>query len=278
MTLLEHLSEFRSRLLKSVLAIVVMTIVGWIFYDQIFTFLAKPLEDVVAQQKASGLDIRLVFTGISDPFNLKLKISFFAGLLFASPVWLWQLWRFVTPGLHKHERRYAIAFVAAAVPLFTAGVALGYFVLPGVLNFMLGFTPVGASNFPRVDEYLTFELKFLALLGAGFLTPLLLLLLNVIGLLSGKRMLRWWRWIIITTLIIAGLCTPNGDPVTMSLIAAPLLALIFGAVGLALLNDKRRARLNPEPDYSKMSDDEASPIADAMPVEPADPLDDGATR
>jgi len=278
MTLLEHLSEFRSRLLKSVLAIVVMTIVGWIFYDQIFTFLAKPLEDVVAQQKASGLDIRLVFTGISDPFNLKLKISFFAGLLFASPVWLWQLWRFVTPGLHKHERRYAIAFVAAAVPLFTAGVALGYLVLPGVLNFMLGFTPVGASNFPRVDEYLTFELKFLALLGAGFLTPLLLLLLNVIGLLSGKRMLRWWRWIIITTLIIAGLCTPNGDPVTMSLIAAPLLALIFGAVGLALLNDKRRARLNPEPDYSKMSDDEASPIADAMPVEPADPLDDGATR
>ncbi len=278
MTLVEHLAEFRSRLIKSLLAITVGGIVAWIFYEQIFTFLANPIYHVIAQEAKTGLHVQLVVTGITDAFNLKLKMSFFTGLLISSPFWLWQVWRFITPGLHKNERRWAITFVAAAVPLFALGVAVGYWAMKGAIKLLLGFTPSGVDNIPRVDEYISFELTLLALVGIGFLIPLVLVLLNLLGLLSGKRMLRWWRWIIVLTLVVAAIATPTGDPVTMSIIAAPLLVLIFAAVAFSLLNDRRRARMSKEPDYDKLDDDEASTIDAPEPIEPANSLDDPAAR
>jgi len=278
MTLFEHLAEFRNRLIKSLIAILIGGVVAWIYYDQIFTFLADPIYHVMANAEKTGISVHLVVTGIVDAFNLKLKMSFYTGLLISSPFWLWQLWRFVTPGLHKHERRWAIVFVAAAVPLFTLGVALGYWVMPGAIRVLLGFTPHGVENLPRIDEYLSFELTLLALVGVGFLVPLVLVLLNLLGLVSGKRMLRWWRWIIIVTLFVAALATPTGDPVTMGIIAVPLLVLIFAAVGISLLNDRRRRRLSTEPDYDKLDDDEASPIARPEPIAPVESLDDPAAR
>jgi sec-independent protein translocase protein TatC len=280
MTLFEHLAEFRSRLIKSLFAILVGTIIAWIIYKYLFTFLAHPITKVIRQQQQdpTGQDIKLVFTGIVDPFNLQLKMSFIAGLVISSPVWIYQLWRFITPGLHKNEKRWAVGFVAVAVPLFMMGVSLGYVLMPGAIKILLGFTPKGASNFPRVDEYLTFELTLLVVFGMGFLAPLILVVLNLVGLLSGKKMLSWWRYIIILTLVFAAVATPTGDPMTMSVLAVPILALLFGAVGISLLNDRRRRRLSDEPDYDSLSDDEASPIDAPEPIPAADSLDDPAAR
>jgi sec-independent protein translocase protein TatC len=209
---------------------------------------------------------------------MKLKMAFFAGLALSSPIWIYQFWRFITPGLHKHEKRWTVAFVAAAVPLFAMGVTLGYLLMPGAIKILLGFTPKGSSNFPRVDEFLSFELTLLAVFGIGFLAPLVLVVLNFVGLLSGKKMLSWWRYIIILTLVFAAIATPTGDPLTMSVLAVPILALLFGAVGISLLNDRRQGRLHNNLDYDSLSDDEASPLEPLEPIDAPDSLDDPAAR
>lgn len=261
MPLTEHLAELRSRLIKSGVAIVVGMVVGWIYYPQLFAWLSAPFMDVVQQAQDEGRDVTLALTGVADPFILQLQVSAVAGVLLSSPIWLYQLWRFVTPGLHRHERRWAIAFVAVATPLFALGVALAYWVLPLGLEILFGFTPENVENIVSVDRYLSFFLRTILVFGVGFLTPLLIVLLNFAGVLSGKRLLSWWRWIIFTVFVFAAIATPTGDPINLVLLAGPILILVVIAVGIALLNDRRRARSRGrEPDYSTLSDDEASPI------------------
>jgi sec-independent protein translocase protein TatC len=261
MPLTEHLRELRSRLLKSAIAVVLGMIVGWIAYPTIFDLLSQPFEGAVAQAQAEGRDVTLALTGVTDPFVLQLQVAAIAGLILSAPVWLYQLWRFVTPGLHKHEKRWGIAFVAVAFPLFLAGTVLAYMVLPIGLEILLGFTPENVENIVSVDRYLSFFLRTVVVFGVGFLTPLLIVTLNFAGILSGKRLLSWWRWIIFTVFIFAAVATPTGDPINLILLAGPILLLVVIAVGIALLNDRRRARKGlTEPDYQAWDDDETSPL------------------
>ena len=261
MPLTEHLRELRSRLLKSAIAVVLGMIVGWIAYPTIFDLLSQPFEGAVAQAQAEGRDVTLALTGVTDPFVLQLQVAAIAGLILSAPVWLYQLWRFVTPGLHKHEKRWGIAFVAVAFPLFLAGTVLAYMVLPIGLEILLGFTPENVENIVSVDRYLSFFLRTVVVFGVGFLTPLLIVTLNFAGILSGKRLLSWWRWIIFTVFIFAAVATPTGDPINLILLAGPILLLVVIAVGIALLNDRRRARKGlTEPDYQVWDDDETSPL------------------
>jgi sec-independent protein translocase protein TatC len=261
MPLTEHLRELRSRLLKSAIAVVLGMIVGWIAYPTIFDLLSQPFEGAVAQAQAEGRDVTLALTGVTDPFVLQLQVAAIAGLILSAPVWLYQLWRFVTPGLHKHEKRWGIAFVAVAFPLFLAGTVLAYMVLPIGLEILLGFTPENVENIVSVDRYLSFFLRTVVVFGVGFLTPLLIVTLNFAGILSGKRLLSWWRWIIFTVFIFAAVATPTGDPINLILLAGPILLLVVIAVGIALLNDRRRARKGlTQPDYQAWDDDETSPL------------------
>lgn len=261
MPLTEHLRELRSRIVKSGIALVLGMIVGWIFYPQLFAWLSAPFNAVVEQARADGRDVTLALTGVADPFILQVQIAAVAGLILSAPVWLYQLWRFVTPGLHKHERRWALGFVAVAVPLFLAGVGLAYWVLPLGLDILFGFTPENVENIVSVDRYLSFFLRTILVFGVGFLTPLLIVLLNFAGVLSGKRLVSWWRWIIFIVFVFAAVATPTGDPINLILLAGPILLLVVIAVGIALLNDRRRARRGgTEPDYSSFDDDEASPL------------------
>ncbi|MFM8531966.1 MAG: twin-arginine translocase subunit TatC [Ilumatobacteraceae bacterium] len=261
MPLVDHLRELRSRLVKAGLAIVAGMVVGWIYYDEIFAWLSAPFEAVVAQARAEGREVTLALTGVADPFVLQLQISAVTGLLLSSPVWLYQLWRFVTPGLRKNERRWAIGFVAVAVPLFAMGVALAYFVLPFGLEILFGFTPQNVENIVSVDRYLSFFIRMVLVFGVGFLAPLMLVLLNFAGLLTGKKLLSWWRWIIFAVCIFAAVATPTGDPINMLLLAAPILFLMTIAILVCLANDRRRARkLGPGQDFDTWDDDEASPI------------------
>lgn len=259
MPLVEHLRELRGRLVKAGLAIFAGMVVGWIYYDAIFRWLSAPFEDVVEQARAEGREVTLALTGVADPFVLQLQISALTGILLSSPIWIYQLWRFVTPGLHRHEKKWAIAFVAVAVPLFASGVALAYFVLPYGLEILFGFTPANVENIVAVDRYLSFFIRMVLVFGVGFLAPLFLVALNFANVLTGRKLLSWWRWIIFFTFIFAAVATPTGDPINMMLLAAPIMALMSMAIAVCLLNDRRRARRGGT-SYSEWDDDEASPL------------------
>lgn len=264
MPLVEHLRELRSRLVKSGLAIVAGMVVGWIYYAQLFAWLSRPFENVVAAARAEGRDVTLALTGVADPFVLQVQVAALAGLMLASPVWLYQLWRFVTPGLHRHERRWAIGFVVVAVPLFGAGIFLAYTVLPYGLEILFGFTPDNVENIVSVDRYLSFFIRIVLVFGVGFLLPLMLVLLNFAGVLTGRRLLSWWRWLIFGVFVFAAVATPTGDPINLMLLAGPMLILLFIAVGVAMLNDRRRAKKSgAQGNYASWDDDEASPLESA---------------
>ena len=277
MPLTDHLRELRSRLVKSGLAIAIGMVVGWIYYDQLFAWLSEPFETVVEESRGEGRTVTLALTGVADPFVLQMQVAAVAGVVLSSPVWLYQLWRFVTPGLHRTERRWALGFVAIATPLFGAGVLLAYIILPFGLQILFGFTPAGVENIVSVDRYLSFFLRTILVFGVGFLLPLMLVLLNFAGILSGARLISWWRWIIFAVFIFAAVATPTGDPINLLLLAGPLLLLVVIAVGVCVLNDRRRARKRAgEPDFSEFSDDEISPLEepDSTPIEVASMVDD----
>jgi len=262
MPLTEHLRELRNRLVKSGIAILIGMVIGWIYYPQLFRWLSAPFNAVVTEARAEGRTVTLALTGVADPFVLQMQIAAVAGLILSSPVWLYQLWRFVTPGLHRHERRWGLGFVAVAVPLFLAGVVLAYVVLPYGLQILFGFTPDGVENIVAVDRYLSFFLRMIMVFGIGFLVPLLLVVLNFAGVLSGQRLLSWWRWIIVSVMVFAAVATPTGDPINLMLLAGPILLLVMLAVGISLLNDRRRARRRKDAgiDFSDLDDDEISPL------------------
>lgn len=260
MSLADHLRELRNRLVKSLIAIGIGMVIGWVFFDPIYAFLSEPINSVIAEARAQGRDIQVVVLGITDPFTLKLKIAGTVGLVLAAPVWLYQLWRFITPGLHKHERRTAYLFAAAAFPLFLAGVALAYIFLPKGLDLLFGFTPQNVSNYVEVSRYLSFFLRTALVFGLGFLTPLVLVALNLVGVLSGKRLASWWRGIVFGVFVFAAVATPSGDPITLMALGLPILALVGAAIAFCFLNDRRRRLNGAEPDYDTWNDDETSPL------------------
>jgi sec-independent protein translocase protein TatC len=171
------------------------------------------------------------------------------------------LWRFVTPGLHRHEKRWALGFTAVAVPLFASGVWLAYFVLPFGLEVLFGFTPDNVENIVSVDRYLSFFIRMVLVFGVGFLLPLMLVLMNFAGVLTGRKLLSWWRWMIMIVFIFAAVATPTGDPINLVLLAGPMLILLSIAIGICLLNDRRRARKRgADGNYEEWDDDEISPL------------------
>jgi sec-independent protein translocase protein TatC len=274
MTLVEHLRELRNRLFWSAVAIALGTVVGWIFYDRIFTFIAQPLVDAANQVAAEGHTRPILsLTGVTDAFNLKLQVSLAAGIILTSPFWIYEFLRFITPGLHKNERRWAAIFGGAAVPLFLLGVAFAYFAMPHVLGAFLGFTPTQANNIIDVEKYVSFLLQVSIAFGVGFLAPVVVVALNALGVLSARRFASWWRWVLFLVLVFAAIATPTGDPINMALFATPLLVLMLVAFVICWLNDRRRARRDARSGYGDLSDDETSPLDLAVePVAPAEPL------
>ena len=207
----------------------------------------------------------------AGPFILQLKVSLVSGLVLASPIWLWQLWAFIVPGLHRHERKWSMLFAAVAGPLFMAGVLLGYYVLPKGLDILLGFTPDDVSNYIEFDRYLNFILRMLLVFGVAFEIPLFVVLLNLAGVVSGKALGRHRPWIILGTFVFAAVATPSTDPISMLFLAAPMTLLFLISEIIARTLDRRRAR--SEDNYDEYDDDEASDI-DMR----SDPDDDAPSR
>lgn len=241
MPLLEHLREFRKRLFRSVLFIFIGTLIGWYFYNSIITHLAKPVCDLaLAQANGDTHCGSLYINGVLGPLNLQIKVALLTGVIATAPLWLYQLWAFIAPGLHRKEKRYSIFFIISATPFFVVGTTLGYMILPIAIKVLFGFTPNSLSNLVKFDDYLDFVMRIILLFGLAFELPVFLVTFNLIGFLSGKAILKPWRvWIFCIVLFTAAF-TPTADPFTMLLLALPLCILYFLAGGIALLVDKRR--------------------------------------
>jgi sec-independent protein translocase protein TatC len=272
MPLFAHLRELRKRVTISVLAIFVAAIAAAFFYDQLFNLLTDPFYKIADGYKAKGSDVKLNFGGIGDPFSYELKICAMVGIFASSPVWMYQLWAFVAPGLHKNERRWGIGFVVVSVPLFIGGALLAYYFLPKGFNLLIGFNPAPerVANIINLDNYLSFILRMFLVFGLAFVMPVFLVALNLIGVLSGRLMFKAWRPVTLGAFIFAAIATPTGDPWTMTALAVPMLLLFVGAASLCLILDRRRRRAGVDGlNYDTLDDDAASPL-DTQ----ARPLDD----
>jgi sec-independent protein translocase protein TatC len=257
MPLRAHLAELRTRLLKCGIAILLGAVFGWFLYDPIFEELQKPLVEIAVERH---INANINFTDIASAFNLQLKISVYLGLILASPIWLYQLWAFVMPGLTKRERRYGLAFVAAGVPLFLGGIALGWLIIPNAVQFFVGFAPEGTSILPSADIYLLFVTRLLLVFGIAFLLPLFLVALNLVGVLSSKRLGDSWRVAIFLIFLFAAIASPSPDVGSMLALAFPMVALYLVAWLITVAVDRKRARNRRESGWDDLPDDVASPL------------------
>jgi sec-independent protein translocase protein TatC len=265
MPLSAHLRELRRRLTISVLAIVAGGIIAAVFYDQLFDLVTGPFNGIRDDYQSRGYNLTLNFGGIGDPFSYALKICAMAGIFIASPVWMYQLWAFVAPGLHKHEKRWGLAFVCVSVPLFIGGAVLAYFFLPKGFDLLIGFNPdpANVANIISLDNYLSFVLRMFLVFGIAFVLPVFLVALNLVGIVQGNTLFKAWRPVILGVFVFAAVATPSGDPWTMTALAVPMLVLFFGAATLALIMDRRRHRAGVDGvDYAGLDDDAASPLDD----------------
>jgi sec-independent protein translocase protein TatC len=280
MPLMEHIRELRTRLIKSALAIMVAGIVGFVFYRHIVNLLETPICNIkgvhgVGQPTKDCRNGVLVLVGPSAGITLAFKIAMFSGIVLAAPVWMYQLWAFLAPGLYKKEKKYSLTFIGAAIPLFAAGAALCYVFFPTILRVLMGFVPAGVAAQLPLDQTLVFFLRMMVVFGASFVLPLILVLFNFIGILSGDRMRRHWRVVVLAIFVFAAIAVPTGDPIGMSVLAVPICVLYFAAVGLALANDKRRAARRAADPVHQLSPDEASALdLSPRPVERAGSLED----
>ena len=243
MPLLEHFRELRTRVVKSALAICLGSVVGWFFYNEIITKLAEPVCDLRAAQASGAASCgALYINGVLGPLNLQIKIAILSGVILTAPIWLYQLWAFIAPALHRKEKRNSILFFIAATPFFAIGAYLGYSILPIAVRVLFGFTPTSLTNLVKFDDYLDFVMRAILLFGIAFELPVFLVTFNFIGFLSGKAILKPWRiWVFAICLFVAGF-TPSADPLSMLALAVPLILLYLMAGGIALLNDRRRDR------------------------------------
>lgn len=238
MSLGEHLVELRNRLAISALAIVLGLVVGWILSRWVWDVLRQPLLDL----QHEGRTAQIVYSDIGGGFDTTLLIAFFLGVLIASPIWLYQIWAFFAPGLTRREKWYAVAFLGISVPLFLGGVYAGWYVLPNIVRIMSTFQPHEDAFQLNARTYLDFTVKLLLAVGIGFVLPVFLVMLNFIGVLRGRTILKSWRVAILLIILFAGITTPAADLGSMFLLAAPIVVLFFAAAGVAILHDRRLDR------------------------------------
>jgi sec-independent protein translocase protein TatC len=267
MPLLDHLRELRKRIIRAAFFILIFSIFGFVYYNQIITTLAEPVCDLkLAQSSGSNNCGSLFISGVLGPINLQVKVAFLTGVIVSAPFWLYQLWAFIAPALHRKERRKSVLFIIAATPFFTLGAALAYYILPIAIRVLFGFTPDSLNNLVRFDDYLSFVLRIILIFGLAFELPVFLVSLNLIGILSGRGILKPWRFAIFGITVFVAAFSPTADPLSMAALALPLIVFYFGAGGIALLVDKKRDKKSKQIGDNQAADiDQAAPIDEPLP-------------
>lgn len=239
MSLGGHLKELRNRLFWSALFLVAGAVIGWFVFDTVFDLLQRPILDAAEN---SSVPVVVNFGTVVSAFDLRVQVSIFLGTLISSPVWLYNLWAFIAPGLRTKERRYTLGFLFAAIPLFLAGTSLAWYSLPGFVTVLISFTPEGSSNVINASEYVLFAIRILLIFGLAFVMPVILVLLNFAGLLSAASILKGWRLAVFIIAVVSALATPTADLVSMFLLMAPLTLLYFLAYAISWFRDRVRSR------------------------------------
>jgi sec-independent protein translocase protein TatC len=242
MTLMEHLAELRSRIIKSLLAVTAGAVIVFVFYDPIVSWLAHPYFEL-CKQKAStcASPDKFFILGPLDGFNTRVKVSLYGGVVFALPVLLWQIWRFVTPGLHSNEKRYAVPFVLSSVALFAFGAAIAYLILPYVFDFLIGYSGPGTAAFSP-SKYVTFVSVLMVAFGIGFEFPVVLVFLQLAGVVTPKRLAGWRRQAFVLVFVVAAVGTPSGDPYSLFALAIPMYIFYEVAIVVGRLIERARRK------------------------------------
>ena len=272
MTLVAHLTELRNRIAKALLALAIATVIAFWWYEHgLGDFIRAPYCGLPADLRygdsdsGCGLLITDVFAGVF----IRLKVSFLAGSVLSAPFWLYQLWAFITPGLKRNEKRYGIGFVAVSTLLFALGAVLAYISLSAGLELLLGLAGEGTIIALTAQDYIGFVLSLLVAFGVSFEVPLIAVALNLVGVLPYEVLAKSRRWIFFLTIVFAAFVTPTQDPFTMLLMAGPMIVLFEGAIQIARVVDKRRAKRAAIEGFHDLDDDDASPLdATPSPLEP----------
>ena len=257
MALADHLRELRARILRSVVVVTLGMVLGLFFFDQLLDLVLDPYQSAAA--KLTGeVDTKAYIKGAGGPLLLHLKLAGIAGIVLTSPYWLYQIWAFILPGLHAHERKWSRVFAAIAGPLFVLGVATGYYVLPRGLEVLIGFTPDKLENLVEFGEYFSFFTRMLLVFGVAFEIPLFVVLLNLAGIVRGRALAEHRPWIVVGTFVFAAVATPSTDPFSMLMLALPMTLLFLVSEVVTRFIDRRRARALRDELGGDVADDEQS--------------------
>ena len=265
MPLLDHLRELRNRVVKVALAILVGAAVSWAFYQRLWDFIQRPYCQAVGFCKVNVPGHSLILNGVMDGFYLHIKVAVIAGTILASPIWLYQIWAFVAPGLYSREKRWTYAFLGTAIPLFGLGCFFAFLAMSRGLTFFLSMSG-GLTNLFTADTYIGYWIAMIIGFGLCFEVPLFLVILNLARVVTHERFKKWRRLIIFLVFVFAGIASPSPDPLTMLLLGGIVVALVEVAEVLIYFNDKRYARNHPDL-YADLDDDELAPLEDPEPVD-----------
>ena len=270
MPLMDHLRELRNRVVKIALAVIAGAAVAWAFYNRIWSFLQEPYCHAVGYCRVNVVGHSLVYNGVTDGFYLHVKVSIIAGAIITSPIWLYQIWAFIAPGLHSREKRWTYLFVGAAVPLFALGCYFAFLAMSRGLQFFLSMSG-GLTAFFTADSYLGYWVAIIIGFGLCFEVPLVLVILNQARVVTHERFKKWRRIIIFLVFVFAGIASPSPDPLTMLLLGGTVAVLVEVAEALIYFNDRRYARNHPEM-YADLDDNELAPVETPEPVDVDDSL------
>jgi sec-independent protein translocase protein TatC len=263
MPLLDHLRELRGRVVKIALAIIAGAIVGWAFYHHIWNFIQEPYCNAVHGCKIDTPGRTLILTSVTDGFYLHIKVAVISGVVLSSPIWLYQIWAFVAPGLYTREKRWTYAFLGSAIPLFGLGCWFAYLAMSRGLNFFISMSG-GFTTLFTADTYISYWVAMLLGFALCFEVPLFLVVLNLARVITHERFRKWRRIIIFLIFVFAGIASPSPDPLTMLLLGGIVALLVEVAEILIWANDRRYARNHPDL-YADLPDNQLSTLEDDDP-------------
>jgi sec-independent protein translocase protein TatC len=240
MTLTEHLAELRVRIIRSALAVAVGMVLIVAFYDQVLEFLKQPYVDLCDAKPAEFCDPELNTFTPTEGLSTRLRVGMYGGIIAALPVLLWQIWRFIVPALNAKEKKYAIPFVASSIVLFAAGGILAYLTVDRALEFLIAWAGEDVNQIFSVSSYVSLIGLMIFAFGVGFLLPVLFVFLQLANVVSPQRLLRSWRYALVGIVVLAAVITPSGDPITLMMLAVPMLVLYFLAILIGWLVVRRR--------------------------------------
>lgn len=232
MTIMEHLAELRTRLVVSIFAIAVGAVALLIAYEPVLNFLVSPYRDLCAEKAGLNCDGSLYALGPIDGFAARMRIAAWGGVVIALPVVLWNVWRFIVPALTKREKRYSYFFVASSVLLFIIGALLAYWTLDRALEFLIGWSGADVTQNYQISKYVNLVVLMMLSFGVGFLSPVLLVFLQLVDVVTPRTLITQWRYAIVIIFIVAAVITPSGDPITLMALGVPLTVLYLISVGV----------------------------------------------